>query len=141
MIDYDKFEKPLRHLEEQYQNFLNLEERPHLSKIDKEGVKESVILRFKICYDALYKTLKSYLNEEMGIPVMPNSPWPIFQKTFENQLLTNDLMQWKKYVQARVGTTHDYSGEKADENIGLMGNFVRDAIHLQTLMSGSGCKK
>ena len=47
----------------------------------------------------------------------------------------------EKYVQARIGTTHDYSGEKADEAIGLMKSFVRDVIHLQTLITGSGCKK
>lgn len=136
MIDYDKFEKSLKHLEEQYNNFLKLDEKPYLSKIDKEGIKESVIQRFEICYDSLYKTLKRYLNEELGVPEMPNSPWPIFQIAFENKLLTNDILQWKKYVQARIGTTHDYSGEKADEAIGLMGSFVNDATDLYVIMTG-----
>ena len=136
MIDYDKFEKSLKHLEEQYNNFLTLDEKPYLSKIDKEGIKESVIQRFEICYDSLYKILKRYLNEELGVPEIPNSPWPIFQIAFENKLLSNDILQWKKYVQARIGTTHDYSGEKADEAIGLMGNFVSDATDLYVIMTG-----
>lgn len=137
MIDYDKFEKSLRHLEEQFNNFQTLDEKPYLSKIDKEGIKESVIQRFETCYDSLYKTLKRYLNEELGVPEMPNSPWPIFQIAFENNILTNDILQWKKYVQARIGTTHDYSGEKADEAIAIMESFVRDAIHLHTLMTST----
>jgi nucleotidyltransferase substrate binding protein (TIGR01987 family) len=136
MIDYDKFEKSLKNLEEQYNNFLTLDDKPYLSKIDKEGIKESVIQRFEICYDSLYKTLKRYLNEELGVPEMPNSPWPIFQIAFENKLLSNDILQWKKYVQARIGTTHDYSGEKADEAIGLMGSFVSDACELYFFMTG-----
>jgi hypothetical protein len=136
MIDYDKFEKSLKHLELQYNNYLTLDEKSYMSQIDKDGIKESVIQRFETSYDTLYKVLKRYLNEELGIPVVPNSPWPIFQIAAENELLTNDIMQWKKYVDARIGTTHDYSGEKVEYAIELMNDFIGDAIDLYITMTG-----
>jgi nucleotidyltransferase substrate binding protein (TIGR01987 family) len=137
MIDYEKFEKSLKHLEEQYNNYLTLDEKDYMSKIDKDGIKESVIQRFETCYDTMYKVLKRYLNEGLGIPVVPNSPWPIFQIAAENNLFTNDISQWKKYVDARIGTTHDYSGEKAENALELMSDFIGDAIDLYITMTGT----
>ena len=137
MIDYEKFEKSLKHLEEQYNNYLTLDEKDYMSKIDKDGIKESVIQRFETCYDTMYKVLKRYLNEGLGIPVVPNSPWPIFQIAAENNLFTNDISQWKKYVDARIGTTHDYSGEKAENALELMNDFIGDAIDLYITMTGT----
>jgi len=135
MIDYEKFQKSLKHLDEQYKNYLTLDEKDYLSDIDKEGIAESVIQRFETCYDTLWKVLKRYLNEELGLPEIPNSPWPLFQIGAENQLFTSDVMQWKKYVDARIGTSHDYSGEKAAKALELMGDFIGDAIDLYITMT------
>lgn len=136
MIDYDKFEKSLKHLEVQYNNYLTLDERSDLGQLEKEAIAESVIQRFETCYDTLWKVLKRYMNEELGLPELPNSPWPLFQIAAENQLYTNDVMQWKKYVDARIGTSHDYSGAKLEEALNLMGDFVSDAIDLYITMTG-----
>ena len=135
MIDYEKFQKSLKHLDEQYKNYLTLDEKEYLTEIDKEGIAESVIQRFETCYDSLWKVLKRYLNEELGLPEVPNSPWPLFQIGAENQLFTSDVMQWKKYVDARIGTSHDYSGEKAEKALELMGDFIGDAIDLYITMT------
>jgi len=62
MIDYDKFQKSLRHLEEQYKNCLTLDQKAYLSEIDKEGIAESVIQRFETCYDTLWEMLKRHLK-------------------------------------------------------------------------------
>ena len=79
MIDYDKFEKSLKHLEVQYNNYLTIDDRDDLGVLEKEAIAESVIQRFETCYDTMWKALKRYLNEELGLPEIPNSPWPLFQ--------------------------------------------------------------
>lgn len=137
MIDYEKFEKSLKHLELQNNNYQNLDERTDLGTLEKEAIAESVIQRFETCYDTLWKVLKRYLNEELGLPELPNSPWPLFQIAAENKLLTSDVVQWKKYVDARIGTSHDYSGEKAENALELMNDFIGDAIDLYIIMTGS----
>ena len=72
-MDFDKFQKSLKHLELQYQNYQNLEERSELDTLDQEAIKESVIQRFETCYDTLWKHLKRYLTEELGLAEVPNS--------------------------------------------------------------------
>lgn len=137
MIDYEKFEKSLKHLELQNNNYQNIDERTDLGTLEKEAIAESVIQRFETCYDTLWKVLKRYLNEELGLPELPNSPWPLFQIAAENKLLTSDVMQWKRYVDARIGTSHDYSGEKAENALELMSDFIGDAIDLYITMTGT----
>ncbi|GHV87624.1 hypothetical protein AGMMS50255_9200 [Spirochaetia bacterium] len=62
MIAYDKFEKSLKHLVLQYQNYTGLEHRAELGELDREAVAESVIQRFEVCYDCLWKLLKRYFE-------------------------------------------------------------------------------
>jgi nucleotidyltransferase substrate binding protein (TIGR01987 family) len=136
MIDYDKFEKSLKHLELQYNNYKTLDDRDDLGELEKEAIAESVIQRFEICYDSLWKVLKRYLAEELGVPDMPNSPKPVFQVAYANKLFTADITQWLKYADARVDTSHDYSENKALKALALMGDFIDNAIDLYITMSG-----
>ena len=140
MIDYDKFEKSLKNLKLQLQNYRNIEERPELKDIDKEAVSESVIQRFEICYDCLWKVLKRYLHEIFGIPELPNSPKPLFRIAYQNQLFTA-IEQWLIYADARVNTSHDYSEEKAQVTIENALLFVHDAAELYQKMTGKSCNE
>lgn len=134
MIDYGKFRKALIHLELQYENYRTLGEgQPQLIR---EAVAESVIQRFETCYDCMWKILKRCLSEEFGLPDVPNSPRPILRLAGENNLLTPPVDRWMDYADARVSTSHDYSGEKAQEALSLMGDFVRDAGALLRTLSG-----
>ncbi len=135
MIDYDKFTKSLKHLELQFENYLNSDTREDLTELDREAIKESVIQRFEICYDSLWKHLKRYLIEELGIPEVPNSPKPIFRMAFENKLFVSPLEQWLRYADARIDISHDYSGKKAEECLALMKDFIDDAIGLHQTMT------
>ena len=135
MIDYGKFEKSLKHLEAQLRNYHNSDLRQELSDIDREAIAESVIKRFEICYDCLWKVLKRYLNEELGVPELPNSPKPIFRIAFENRLLPA-IEEWLIYADARTGTSHDYSNEKAQASINTAFKFVKDAAALYQKMTG-----
>ena len=106
MIDYGKFEKSLKHLELQLQNFGNAEKRPELSAIDREAIAE-----------------------------LPNSPKPLFRIAFENQLFPS-IEQWLKHCEARIDTSHDYSEEKALLTIQNSIHFFHDATALYQKMTG-----
>ena len=103
----------------------------------QEAVAESVIQRFETCYDCLWKVLKRYLIEELGIVETPNSPKPIFRWAYENDLFAVPLKQWFGYADARIDTSHDYDGGKAEAWIAIMPDFIDDAIGLYQTMSES----
>ncbi|MBL4885493.1 MAG: nucleotidyltransferase substrate binding protein [Planctomycetaceae bacterium] len=134
MIEYDKFQKSLKHLELQYINYKTLDS--NLPQLLQEAVAESVIQRFETCYDCLWKILKRYLIEELGVTEVPNSPKPVLRLAGENGLFASSVEDWLKYADARTGTAHDYSGEKAEEALALMEDFVDDAIGLYQTLSG-----
>ena len=137
MIDYDKLNKSLKHLELQYANHKLAQDRPELADIDREAIAESVIQRFETSYDTLWKDLKRYLIEELGLADVPNSPKPILKLAGENDLFATPVEQWLKYADARTSTAHDYSGEKAAEVLLIVGDFIDDAIGLYQTMTGT----
>ena len=133
MIDYGKFQLSLKRLVEQYENHLH--GASGRSDLDREGIAESVIQRFDTCYDCLWKVLKRYLTEELGVAEAPNSPKPIFRLAHENDLLVSALEQWLSYADARTDTSHDYDGERARSCLALVPDFIDDAIGLYQTMS------
>jgi nucleotidyltransferase substrate binding protein (TIGR01987 family) len=137
MIDYDKLQKSLRHLELQFANYKLAQDRAELTDLDREAIAESVIQRFETCYDTLWKDLKRYLIEEIGLADVPNSPKAILKLAGENQLLATAVEQWLKYADARTSTAHDYSGEKAAEVLTIVGDYIDDAIGLYQTMTGT----
>lgn len=137
MIDYDKLQKALKHLELQYANHKQAQSRAELTDIDREAIAESVIQRFETCYDTLWKDLKRYLIEEIGLADVPNSPKPLLKLAGQNELFASSVEQWLKYADARTNTAHDYSGEKAEETLALMRDFIDDAIGLYQTMTGT----
>lgn len=137
MIDYDKFQKSLKQLELQFLNLNASGEREGLSVLDREALAESVIQRFETCYDTLWKHLKRYLVEELGLPEVPNSPKPVFRLADQNQLFMVPISRWLGYSDARIATAHDYSGEKAAECLELIEDFIADAATLYKTLSGN----
>ena len=137
MVDYFYFQKSLKHLEEQYNNYLLLDHKPYLTQLDKDAIAESVIQRFETCYDSLWKVVKRYLNQELGIPEVPNSPKPIFRIAAENNLFASDIRQWLNYSDTRISTSHDYSGDNAKEALAIMNQFIADAIELYKTMTNN----
>ena len=135
MIDYSKVRLSLKRLEEQHEN--HLQQDSAVPVLVREGIAESVIQRFETCYDCLWKVLKRYLNEVLGIAEPPNSPKPIIRLAYENGLFASSLEQWLQYAQARIDTSHDYDGEKAKACLELMPDFIDDAIGLYQTMTGT----
>jgi nucleotidyltransferase substrate binding protein (TIGR01987 family) len=136
MIDYGKFQKSLKNLTLQYENYQNAKHRTDLSPLDKEGLAESVIQRFEVCYDCLWKALKRYLIEGLGVPEVPNSPKPIFRMAYENKLLASPIESWMSYADMRIDTSHDYDGDKAEQSLEKMNDFIDDAIGIYQTMTG-----
>ena len=134
MIQYDKYQLSLKRLAEQYENHQH--GGPERSELDREGIAESVIQRFETCYDCLWKVLKRYLTEELGVAEAPNSPKPIFRLAHENHLLAAQLDRWLCYADARIDTAHGYDGEKARACLALVADFIGDAIGLYQTISG-----
>ena len=134
-VDYSKFRLSLRRLEEQHDNLLGV--NIPLSILDHEARAESVIQRFETCYDCLWKVLKRYLIEALGLAEVPNSPKPILRLAAENALLDSPVDQWLRYANARVDTSHDYDGDKAAACLELMPEFIVDAIGLYETMTGA----
>ena len=133
-IDYGKFRLSLQRLEEQHANYRKKDvQRPQL---DQEGVAESVIQRFETCYDCLWKVLRRYLIDGLGMPDVPNSPKPIFRLADQNDLFCSPLDQWFLYAQKRIDITHDYDGEKAKGCLEVVSDFIGDAKNLYQTMSG-----
>ena len=133
MINYDKFKKSLKHLELQFYNYERAEDRTGLNDLDREALAESVIQRFETCYDTLWKHLKRYLNEELGLADIPSSPKPLFRLAAENNLLSSPVGQWHTYTDTRNETAHDYNVEKAAGCQELIPDFLDDAIGLYLL--------
>lgn len=134
MTEYHNFQKSLKNLEAQFENHKTLDD--NLPKIIQEAVAESVIQRFEICWDCLWKLLKRHLQEEIGLPEVPNGPNPVLRLANENQLLPGSIEQWLRYGKTRVATAHDYSGKKANDALHIMGRFIDDAIRLYQALSG-----
>ena len=126
MIDYSKFQSSLKRLGEQNWNYR--QGNPVLSDLDREGIAESVIQRFEMCYDCLWKVLKRHLAEGLGVAQMPNTPTPVFREDHENDLYIAPLEQWLRYAEARIDTSHNYDGEKAQACLLLVPDFIDDAI-------------
>ncbi|HMM59164.1 MAG TPA: hypothetical protein PKC25_03430, partial [Candidatus Rifleibacterium sp.] len=52
MIEYDKLQKSLKHLQLQFENYRTFDSSQ--PKLLQEAVAESVIQRFEICYDCMF---------------------------------------------------------------------------------------
>ena len=135
MIDYSRLRLSLQRLEEQSRNYS--QRNPLLSDLDREGIAESVVRRYASCYDSLWKVLKRYLIEALGISDPPNSPKPVLRLAHENGLLAVPLAQWFLYADARAGMSHDYDGSKAQACLALVPDFIDDATGLYQKMTGA----
>ena len=123
----------LKRLEEQYENYRQSDDS--LPELTRDAIAELAIQRFETCFDCLWKVLKRYLFEELAIADAPNSPKGSFRLANENSLFAAPLNEWLGYADARTGTAHDYSGEKAQACLDIMGTFIDDAIGLYQTMT------
>ena len=134
MLEYGSLRRSLKNLELQNENRKNLpSEQPQYVR---EALDESVIQRFEVCYDVLWKSLRRHLIETEGVPDVAASPRPVFRLAGEASVLESPVERWMEYVNLRIGTAHDYSSEKAAAVLERVDDFIADAIGLYQTMTG-----
>ncbi len=122
MTNYIKLKNSLSRLKEMYENYKSFDNEGW----EKDAIKESCIHRFETCFDSLWKHLKKYLQDKIGLSDLPNGPKPIFRLAGENNLIEN-IESFFNYNNKRIATSHDYSEEKANETIEIIEDFIIDA--------------
>ncbi len=75
-------------------------------------------------------------RHDLSAALHPSSPKPVLKLASENKLLASPLEEWLSYADARIDTSHDCRGEKAQACLEIMGDFIDDAIGLYQTMSG-----
>ena len=124
-INYEKLKKSLKRLKEQHENFLSLDKK-NLSDLNREAVRESVIKRFEVCYDTLWKHFKKYLQTEKNFVDLPNSPNGIFRKAFEADIIDKSaLRRLMGCNELRGLAAHDCSGAKPIQRLSGQGALFK----------------
>ena len=119
--NYEKLVKSLERLKEQYENYTNKKNR---SVLDEEGVKESVIRRFEICNDTLWKYLKKYLTDKENLANIPNSPNGTFRTAYETKLIDKKMFESLiNYNSLRCIAIYDL--EKVKISLNKIGDFIQ----------------
>lgn len=137
MTSYDKFRLTLTRLQEQHEHYRQLD--PSLPAITQEAVMESVIRRFGMCYECLWRSLKWHLTYALGIPDLLYSPKPVFRRAFESNLLDGPAVRWFDYAGHRVCTSPGYSPEQAADCLEVIPTFIEDAVALYETMVEQPC--
>ena len=133
MIDYGNFKISLKNLEEQLGHYNSMDD--NWPSWNRDGIAESVIQRFEVCWECLWKVLKRYLEEEIGLAEDIGGPKPVIRAAAKAGLLPSPTEKWFDYNQARNNTSHDYSGQKATDTLASVCDFVDDAIELYKTMA------
>lgn len=126
--DYVTLRTVLANLEAQHEHLLGLD--PATAFLTLEGISESVIQRFEICYDMAWKVLRKFLISELIIPEVPNSPKPVLRAAAENTLLGDAGQRRQDYSTTRTQTTYMYGIEFMTSAIQVMPAFIRDTANL-----------
>ena len=94
-----------------------------------------MIRRFKVCYDCLWKALRRYLIERVGLADVPNGPKQVFRLADQSSLLQSSLAQWMLYADRRIDATHDYDSGKVNACLESVVDFIHDAGDLYETMN------
>ena len=133
-IDYSKFTRSLERLVEQHHHLVyDTDEYPPWNV---DGMRESVIQRFEVCFDTSWKHLRRHLTVAMGVNQVPNSPVAVFRIAAESLLLGGEEESWMAYNNARIDTSHDYNIDKRDATLAIVPKFIEDAINLHERLTG-----
>lgn len=133
MTSYDRLRLTLMRLQDQHEHYRQLD--PSLPAITHEAVMESVIRRFGMCYECLWRSLKWHLIDALGIPDLLYSPKPVFRRAFESNLLDGPPERWFDYAEQRVRTSHCYGPEQAADCLHVVPDFIEDAVALYETMA------
>lgn len=99
----------------------------------RENLVASIIKHFEMCYEALWKFLKLYL--EIRYAEIVDSPKKVFRQCFAlgiiDESTTKELLD---ISEARNATTHDYDEENAQEICQRIGGYYIIFKKLQSII-------
>lgn len=133
-VNYEKLRKSLAHLRKGHEAWLECPNRPELLDSDREAFKESLTKRFDICFQMAWRHLQKHLKNQ-GVVDVARNPKNLFRMGAENYLL-EDAEQWFIYTDAHSEMIREYDEVKVNEAIGLIPDFIEDAIDLYEEMTG-----
>lgn len=133
MTGHERFRLTLTRLQEQHEHYRRLD--PSLPAITQEAVVESVIRRFAMCYECLWRSLKWHLIDALGIPDLLYSPKPVFRRASEGNLLAGPPERWFDYAEHRRRTSAGYNPVQADDCLEAIPDFIEDAVALYETMT------
>ena len=110
-VHYSKCRLSLRRPAEQYDNYRN--PPPGRTRLDAEGVAESAIQRFEVCFYCLWKVLKRHLIADFGLADPPNDSTP---RTVCSMPLRNSGCATPTRVWTRRTTTTARGRERASRS-------------------------
>ena len=131
-MDYTQLKRALNRLNEMLHKY---ESSDGYEPLIVDALREATVHRFFSSLEVAWKTCKRHLSEQGFIEASTGSPKSIMRLAFSNGLIS-DTTPWIRYIDARQNTAHDYSEEKLDAVIEVVGDFFRDAIALYEKISG-----
>ena len=131
-MDYTQLKRALIRLDEMLRKY---EDSAGYEELIVDALREALAQRFEYSLEVAWKTCKRHLSEQGFIEASTGSPKSIMRLAFSNGLIAN-ATPWIRYIDARQNTAHDYSEEKLDAVIEVVGAFFKDAVALYEKMSG-----
>lgn len=131
-MDYTQLKRALSRLDEMLRKY---EDSEGYEELIVDALREALAQRFEYSLEAAWKTCKRHLGEQGFIEASTGSLKSIMRLAFSNGLVA-DATPWIRYIDARQNTAHDYSEEKLDAVIEVVGAFFSDAVALYEKMSG-----
>jgi len=131
-MDYTQLKRALSRLDEMLRKY---EDSEGYEELIVDALREALAQRFEYCLEVAWKTCQRHLSEQGFIEASTGSPKSIMRLAFSNGLVA-DATPWIRYIDARQNTAHDYSEEKLDAVIEVVGAFFSDAVALYEKMSG-----
>ena len=83
------------------------------TELERDAIRDSLVKRFEYTLEMVWKSCKRYLHEEGFAEAATGSPKSIMRLAAEAGIIRS-AENWIRYIDARQGTSHNYSEEKAD---------------------------
>jgi len=90
-----------------------------------ESARASVIQHFEICYELCWKTMKRFIEMDIGSEAGIFTRKDIFRVSAEKRLV-DDYNRWVVFHEARNRTSHVYDEEMANEIYQVAKSFAQD---------------
>jgi len=129
---YDQFKTALQRLEERYSQYLANKDKALEFVVD--SLKESCVLRFRVCHSFALKDLKRYMTEQMAIFNAPDAPNKMFKEAAAGGAI-EDAELWIDFNRHFVASSRNISAAEEREIFEIIPDFIKEARDLYETMT------